>query len=90
MNVTPEMKKTEIIEAIKRHGKIDFLKMIQGKPKLIIVITFIAMLELIKDKTIRFRQSKQFSRIILTKRTDKDMNAAVKVFLRNFFIIISP
>ncbi|MBT4485452.1 MAG: segregation/condensation protein A [Candidatus Latescibacteria bacterium] len=72
MNVTPEMKQREILEVIERDGKIDFLKMVQGEPRLVIVVTFVAMLELIKKRKIRVRQSKQFSRIILTKRADED------------------
>ena len=67
LNVTPEMKQREILEALEQKGKIDFIKMVMGQPRLIIVVTFVAMLELIKNRKIRFRQSNQFSRIILSK-----------------------
>ncbi len=72
LNVTMEMKQREILAALERHGKIDFIKMVRGQPRIVIVITFVAMLELIKNRIIQVRQSKQFSRIILTKRIDKD------------------
>lgn len=67
LNVTPEMKQREILEALEQKGKIDFVKMVMGQPRLIIVVTFVAMLELIKNRKIRVRQSKQFGRIIIIK-----------------------
>ena len=72
LNVTMEMKQKEILAALDRHKKIDFIKMVRGQPRIVIVVTFVAMLELIKNRIIQVRQSKQFSRIILTKRVDKD------------------
>ena len=60
LNITSEMKQREIMENIKSDGKIDFAVLVSGQPRLIIVVTFIAMLELIKAKKIRIRQTKQF------------------------------
>lgn len=72
LNITSEMKQREIMENIKSAGKIDFAVMVSGQPRLIIVVTFIAMLELIKTKKIRIRQTKQFGRIIIYERTAND------------------
>jgi len=68
LNVTPEMKQKEILETLERRGKIDFVSMVRGQPRIIIVVTFVAMLELIRLRKIRVRQSRQFSRIIMTLR----------------------
>ena len=72
LNVTPEMKQREIMEAIELHGEVDFIIMVTGQPRLIIVVTFIAMLELIKSRKICVRQSKQFSRILLYRRLEDE------------------
>jgi segregation and condensation protein A len=63
LNISPEMKQREIMDIILREGKADFLDLVGGQPKLIVVITFIAMLELIRKGMIRIRQSNQFGRI---------------------------
>ena len=68
LKVTSEMKQCEIMEILARKGKIDFIEFVTGQPKLIIVVTFSAMLELIKSAKIFIRQSKQFGRIILYER----------------------
>jgi len=73
LNVTSEMKQREIIGALSRKGKVDFLELVSGQPRLIIVVTFIAMLELIKAKKIGVRQSKQFGRIFIYVRKDDEL-----------------
>ena len=70
LNITSEMKQREIMDALKKHGKVDFLSLVDGLPRLIIVVTFIAMLELIRSRKIQIRQSSQFGRIVLYERTD--------------------
>lgn len=70
LNITSEMKQREIMEALKEHGKVDFFSLVGGRPRLIIVVTFIAMLELIRNRKIRVRQSSQFGRIVLYEWTD--------------------
>jgi segregation and condensation protein A len=67
--VTSEMKQREILEAIAREGRVDFIQLVKGRPRLVIVITFIAILELIKNGKIRIRQSSQFGRITLYDHT---------------------
>jgi segregation and condensation protein A len=79
LNITSEMKQREILEELGRTQKIDFIKLVTGQPKIIIVVTFVALLELIKSRKIQIRQSKQFSRITITLREDaKDKGDDIK------------
>lgn len=72
LNVTSEMKQREFMQHLARKGKIDFIEYVTGQPRLIIVITFVAMLELIKQRKIVVKQSKQFGKILVYARaTDK-------------------
>lgn len=76
LSITSEMKQREILDAIAREGKIDFIGLVKGQPRLVIVITFIAMLELIRSGRIRVRQSNQFGRIVLYDHAvDKNENS---------------
>lgn len=61
--VSPEIKQREIMEVLRRDGKVDFMRLAAGRPRLVIVVTFIAILELIKNRRIRVRQSNQFGTI---------------------------
>jgi len=70
LNVTSEMKQAEILMQLAKTGPIDFVEYVTGQPKLIIVVTFIAMLELIKAKKIAVKQSTQFGTIYIYERTD--------------------
>ncbi|MFC1691942.1 segregation and condensation protein A [Candidatus Latescibacterota bacterium] len=72
LNITPEMKQNEILAAIDKHGKLDFVKMVSGQSRIIIIVTFIAVLELIKNRKIYVRQSKQFGRIMIYKRSEDE------------------
>lgn len=69
LNITPEMKQREIMDVIRKEGTVDFLSLVAGCPRLVVVITFIAMLELIKKGMIRIRQSNQFGHISLYEHT---------------------
>ena len=70
LNITQEMKQKELLETLEKRGKIDFIAFVKNQPRLIIVLTFVAMLELIKKRKIRVRQSGQFKRITITIRID--------------------
>lgn len=70
LNVTQEMKQREILEHLARKGEIDFIEFVSGQPKLIIVVTFVAMLELIKASKISLRQYKQFGKIMLYEKSN--------------------
>ena len=67
LNVTSSMKQKEIIAELKRVDSIDFVEFVKNQPKIIIVVTFVAVLELIKKNKIAVRQSKQFARILIEK-----------------------
>jgi len=70
LNITSQQKQREILDVLDRTEKIDFLDFVANQPKIIIVVTFIAILELMKKRKIRVRQSGQFKRIVITVRND--------------------
>jgi segregation and condensation protein A len=67
-NVTSEMKQSELLSLLDREGKADFIKIVEKQPKYIIVVTFVAILELMKKQLIIVKQSGQFGNISLYKR----------------------
>ena len=73
LNVTSEMKQKEIMNILSGKGKIDFIEFVTGQPKLIIVVTFVALLELIKARKISVRQSKQFGKIVIYERQNNSI-----------------
>ena len=72
LNMTSEMKQTEIMRHLQKKGELDFIEFVTGQPRLVIVVSFIAMLELIKAAKISVRQSKQFGRILIHARPGYD------------------
>ncbi len=70
LSITSEMKQREIQDIIARDGRVDFIALVKGQPRIIIVVTFIAMLELIRNGRIRVRQSHQYGRIMLYDPAD--------------------
>ncbi|MFC1511708.1 segregation and condensation protein A [Candidatus Latescibacterota bacterium] len=72
LNMTSEMKQTEILNHLKKNGDLDFIDFVTGQPRLVIVVSFIAMLELIKAAKISVRQSKQFGRILIYARAGNE------------------
>jgi len=69
-NITPEMKQEEIMEIIEKNGKVDFIGIVKDKPRYLVVVTFIAVLELVKKQAITVHQAKQFGRLLLVKKDD--------------------
>lgn len=72
LNITSEQKQREILAALETTDKLDFVALVTGQPRIVIVVTFIAMLELIKKRKICVRQSGQFRRIVIQMRADGD------------------
>lgn len=70
-NVTSEMKQIEILELLDNVSYADFIDIIGQQPRYIIVVTFVAILELMKKQLITVKQSGQFGRILLYKK-DKE------------------
>jgi segregation and condensation protein A len=72
LNVTPEMKRIEIMRVLGNKGEMDFIEFVTGQPRLVIVVSFIAVLELIKAGKIVVRQSNQFGRILIYVRSGNE------------------
>jgi segregation and condensation protein A len=65
LNITTEMKQKEILEALGKGDRISFADLVKNQARFVIVVTFVAMLELIKKGVIGYRQASQFGRITL-------------------------
>lgn len=65
LNISSETRQKEILDRIAEAGRAEFHDLVRGQPLLVIVVTFIAMLELIKNGKIRIRQTNQFGHIEL-------------------------
>ncbi len=78
LNITSEQKQREILDALETTDKLDFVALVTGQPRIVIVVTFIAMLELIKKRKICVRQAGQFRRIVIQMRTDGDDEAEIE------------
>ncbi len=72
LNVTSEMKQKEILERLGNGVSLEFIDFVRGQPRIIVVVTFVAMLELIKKREIKVGQSHQFGRILIEKRDPKE------------------
>jgi chromatin segregation and condensation protein Rec8/ScpA/Scc1 (kleisin family) len=66
------MKRIEIMRVIEKTGEMDFIEFVTGQPRLVIVVSFIAILELIKAGKIMVRQSNQFGRILIYARSGNE------------------
>ena len=71
-DVTTEMMRGRILAALEEHAETDFLNLVRDRPRNVIVATFIALLELIKERKVRVRQASQFGRIIIEMRKADD------------------
>jgi len=69
-NITSEMKQREIMEILAGQGTADFISMVRGRPRIVIVMTFVALLELIKNRKVRIRQTMQFGKIEIYEHSD--------------------
>jgi len=72
INVTSEMKQKELLARLKKQDALDFAEFVAGQPRIAIVVTFLALLELLKSRRVAVRQSGQFSRIVITRRDDDE------------------
>ena len=70
--ITSEMMRGRILAAVEDNTEADFLELVRGRPRIVIVATFVALLELIKERKLIVRQSAQFGRIIIEKRAADD------------------
>lgn len=72
LNINSAMKRREIMDTLHEKGKLIFHEYVAGEPRLIIVVTFIAILELIKMRRIHIRQNAHFGYITIYERTDNE------------------
>ena len=68
--VTVEEKSEEIVHILKTRPSIRFFELIGGQPRVHIVVTFLALLELAKNHIIRIQQDETFDDIVIAHRTD--------------------
>ena len=69
--VTIREKIKAIIEVFRRKQTVSFLSLIERKPRIEIVVTFLAILELIKQNIIEVSQEKSFSDIVMQPMAGK-------------------
>jgi segregation and condensation protein A len=68
VNVTIEQQINYIVDKVKEFGELHFLSLVEGmKDKIRIVVTFIALLEMVKMGTIGIKESDQFNDFVLVK-----------------------
>ena len=72
LNINSAVKRKEIMSALRAKGKLVFHEYVAGEPRLVIVVTFIAILELIKMQRIHIRQNAHFGYITIYERTDNE------------------
>lgn len=61
-----------ILAALDESAEVEFVTLVKGLSRLAIVVTFVAMLELIREGRILVRQAAQFGRIILARKVSDD------------------
>lgn len=74
--ITVEEKSAEIVHTLNVRGSIRFFELITGLPRLHIVVTFLALLELAKNSFIRIQQDEGFDDILVVKRTEEAQGPA--------------
>ncbi len=70
--VTVEERRAVILAALDESAEVEFVALVKGLSRLAIVVTFVAMLELIREGRILVRQAAQFGRIILARKVADD------------------
>lgn len=72
LNINSAVKRREIMAELREKGKLVFHEYVAGEPRLVVVVTFIAILELIKMRRIHIRQNTHFGYITIYERTDNE------------------
>ena len=68
VNVTIEQQINYILDKIEQYGELHFLSLVEGmNDKILVVVTFIALLEMTKMGTIGIKESAQFNDFVLVK-----------------------
>lgn len=69
INLTVEEQAEHILHIVSRTGNIAFLDLTQAMPRITIVITFLALLELLRAHAIEIHQETQFDDLLILHRT---------------------
>ena len=64
--ITVDEQKEELVKIVARKGRIKFLEFLDGKPRNFIVVTFLALLELIKSQHLFITQYELFEDIVIS------------------------
>jgi segregation and condensation protein A len=72
--VTVEEKRAYIIKQISIKNRLNFFEMVKNETRIVIVVTFLAILDLIKQKVIAVRQDELFEDIIIYKVSEINNN----------------
>lgn len=70
--ITVEEKAEEILHTLKARPSIRFFELIGGRPRMHIVVTFLALLELAKNHFIRIQQDETFDDIVVAGRNHEE------------------
>jgi segregation and condensation protein A len=74
--ITVEEKSEEIAHLLRSRPCVRFFELINGLPKIHIVVTFLALLELAKNHLIRIQQDERFDDIVIAARMEENEAAA--------------
>jgi len=74
--ITVEEKAEEILHTLKARPSIRFFELIGGRPRMHIVVTFLALLELAKNHFIRIQQDETFDDIVVASRTESSTESS--------------
>lgn len=74
INITVDEKKHEILDSLKKKNNVTFFEITMDIPRIHIVVTFLAVLELIKSRLIYIRQVDLFEDILIAYRPEISLN----------------
>lgn len=64
--ITIEQQADNIIQSVRAYKKISFLTLVENQPKVVVALTFLAMLDLVRNNQIYFYQIDNFEDIMIT------------------------
>jgi len=71
--ITVEEKSAEIVHVLRARGSIRFFELVAGLTRQHLVVTFLALLELAKNRSIHIQQDEQFDDIVVVKRIEESV-----------------
>lgn len=77
-SVTVEEKAEEIMHTLRLRAAVRFFELVGGMSKMHIVVTFLALLELVKNAMIRIQQDESFDDIVIAARAADEQDASAE------------